>query len=174
MRGEAYWLNISKSDNPKIYKVDDHAKFIKEMVENNDSKLINEFALKDKTIERVKELNPNNSDDYNELRVLAMRDGNMIRIRNQGPYVAAEFASRNKMDVFWTLYSFLVDFGVGDLTTLVLYNVLTNEKVTIKWKEFKDKLQNDSADEILRVAKISNNNTDVFRLCKIASILEIN
>jgi len=143
---EGMWINYRTG---KTFDIDEHERWLRR--DDNADKL----GVPQKVQDAFGEFEP--VKDRDKFLLFVMKHAPVMRVRGHGNYVTFEFSSRQKRQVMDEIWLWGLK-NAGALTGLYIVNFATGEKTNVYWNEFKNAMDNDNIEKVLRVG------TETFRL----------
>jgi len=139
---EGAWINYERSPT-LIFEVPDHELWIREP-KNADKAGVPANIQKNFGKFRVRE-------DRETFLVYIMQHSPLIRMRGHGADITFEYFSRRNKDPMEAVHAAAHEFG-GQLSTLNIYNLATNEVTSMSRDDFDEVLDREGYEGIMRVA----------------------
>ena len=140
---DGYWVNY---DTDKIIKIDEHERWIRRP---GNAKTL---GLDSKLIKAFDKYKPEK--DRDKFLLFLMQNAPIMRVRGHGNYASFEYESRSRNSPMEAILKWGKTEGAGEYTGLSVTNFATNENTQIYWGEFKEKMENEGVEAVMRVASI--------------------
>ena len=137
---DGYWINYSKGD---AFLIDEHERWIRR------SDNANKLGVPQQIQKKFVKFNP--VDDREKFLLLVLASSPAMRVRGHGIWWTFEFSSASVEKPLAAIYSFCND-KAGTYTNLVINNFARKNSISMLWKDFKERYENDGA--LLREARI--------------------
>jgi hypothetical protein len=137
---QGWWINTRSG---KAIVIDEHERWIRRPGNANKLGVPKRVQAEFKNFEPVK--------DRNEFLLYVMRKAPAMRVRGHGQFATFEYAQRNRRDAMDAIWLWGLK-NAGPFTGLRIVNFSTNEKVEMRWGEFKELMESDGPDGVMRAA----------------------
>ena len=142
---EGYWINYRTG---KTFPIDEHEQWIRR--KGNAKKL----GLPQRLIDAFDEFETKK--DRDKFLTFLMQHAPVMRVRGHGNYITFEFSSRRRNGPMDSIWEWGLDNGAGPFTGMYIVNFATGEKTSIYWKDFKEAMEIEGADAVMRVATVES------------------
>lgn len=136
---DGMWINYRTG---KSFNIDEHERWLRR--KGNADKL----GVPKKVQDKFDEFEP--VKDRNKFLLFVMNNSSVMRVRGHGNYVSFEFSSRRKRQVMEEIWLWGLK-NAGAYTGMYIVNFATGEKTNVYWNEFKDAMDNDNMEKVLRL-----------------------
>jgi hypothetical protein len=137
---EGWWINY---DTGKDFYINDHELWIRESG-NADKAGVPKSVQKNFAKFKVRE-------DREKFLVYIMQNAPLMRMRGHGVDITFEFYNRHSKAAIEAAYAAAHDYG-GQLSTLNIYNLATNEFTSVTREEFDRLMDEDGYEGVMRAA----------------------
>jgi hypothetical protein len=137
---EGAWINY---DSGKIFDVPEHETFIR------DPKNADKMGVPKEVQKNFAKFKP--VKDREKFLIYVMQHAPLMRMRGHGVDITFEFFNRRSKDAIEAVGIAAHDYG-GELSTLNIYNLATNEVTSFTREEFDRQMEDSGYEGVLRVA----------------------